>query len=114
MDAINIYKIIHVTGIALIAIGTGGMLANGTTRKSFAMAQGIGLLVMLVSGFGLLGRLGLGFPHFAIVKTVLWLVIGMLPMIFRKLKPPLGVAIAISLALVAVMAWLGVVKPTLW
>ena len=113
MDAINLYKIIHVTGIALIAFGTGGMLANGTARKSFATAQGIGLLVMLVSGFGLLARLGLGFPGFAIAKTVLWLVIGTLPVIFRKLKPPLGVAIAISLTLVAVMAWLGLTHGTL-
>ena len=112
MDA-NIYKIIHLTGISLLAIGVGGMMANGSTRKTFAMCQGIGLLVMLVSGFGLLAKLGLGYPTFAIVKTVLWLVIGMLPMIFRKLKPPLGVAIIISLTLVGIMAWLGVMKPWL-
>ena len=113
MDAIT-YKIIHLTGISLLAIGVGGMMANGSTRKTFAICQGIGLLVMLVSGFGLLAKLKLGYPHFAIVKTVLWLVIGMLPMIFRKLKPPLGVAIVISITLVGIMAWLGVMKPPLW
>ena len=135
MDAIT-YKIIHLIGISLLAIGVGGMMANGSTRKTFAICQGLGLLVMLVSGFGLLTKLGLGLPHFeilktelhpegerifrlgiphfAIVKTVLWLVIGMLPMIFKKLKPPLGVAIVISLTLVGIMAWLGVMKPALW
>ena len=109
-----IYKIIHLTGISALALGVGGMMAGGEKRKAFAILQGIGLVVMLVSGFGLLAKLGLGFPHFAIVKIVLWLVIGMLPMIFRKLKTPLPVCILVSLTLVAIMAWLGVVKPALW
>jgi len=109
-----IYKIIHLIGISALALGVGGMMAGGEKRKTFAILQGIGLLVMLVSGFGLLAKLGLGFPHFAIVKTALWLVIGMLPMLFRKLKTPLSVAILVSLTLVGIMAWLGVMKPALW
>lgn len=113
MDPIA-YKIIHLTGISALALGVGGMMAGGEKRKTFAMLQGIGLLVMLVSGFGLLSKLGLGFPPFAIVKLLLWLVIGMLPMVFRKLKTPLPVAILISLTLVGIMAWLGVMKPELW
>ena len=113
MDAIT-YKIIHLTGISLLALGVGGMMAGGEKRKTFAMLQGLGLVVMLVSGFGLLAKLGLGYPHFAIVKTVLWLLIGALPVIFRKLKTPLPAAILISLILVGTMAYLGVVKPALW
>ena len=110
MDALT-YKIIHITGIALLALGTGGMMAGGERRKAFAIAQGIGLLVMLISGFGSLAKLGLGYPHFAIVKTVLWVVIAMLPMIFRKLKTPLAAEILIVLILVGVMAYLGVTQP---
>ena len=109
-----IYKIIHLIGISILALGVGGMMAGGEKRRTFAMLQGIGLLVMLISGFGLLAKLKLGYPHFAIVKTVLWLLIGMLPVIFRKLKTPLPVAIVISIVLVGIMAWLGVVKPALW
>ena len=108
------YLIIHLTGISLLALGVGGMMAGGEKRKTFAMLQGLGLLVMLVSGFGLIAKLGGGFPHFAIVKIVLWLVIGMLPMLFRKLKTPLPAAILISLILVGTMAYLGVMKPLLW
>ena len=108
------YLIIHLTGISLLAIGVGGMLAGGEKRKTFAMLQGVGLLVMLVSGFGLLAKLGLGFPHFAIVKTALWILIGALPVLFRKLKTPLPAAILISLILVGTMAYLGVMKPLLW
>jgi hypothetical protein len=115
MDPLT-YKIIHITGIALLAMGTGGRLAGGERRKAFAIAQGIGLLVMLVSGFGLLAKLGLGFPHFAIVKTVLWVVIAMLPVLFRKLKTPLFAEILIVLILVGVLAYLGLAqpKPTFW
>ena len=116
----NFYKITHLIGISVIALGVGGMMAGGEKRKTFAILQGIGLLVMLVSGFGLLAWLAKlkltssYLPPFAIVKLVLWLVIGMLPMIFRKLKTPLPVCILISLTLVGIMAWLGVMKPALW
>ena len=113
MDA-TIYKIIHLTGIAAIALGVGGMMAGGSNRKPFAICQGVGLLVMLVSGFGLLAKLHLGYPHFAIVKTVLWVVIALLPMLARRLKLPLAAAMLISLTLVGIMAWLGVIKPALW
>ena len=113
MDALT-YKIIHLTGISVLALGVGGMMAGGEKRKTFAILQGIGLLVMIVSGFGMLAKLGLGYPHFAMVKTALWVLIAMLPVIFRKLKTPLPACILISLILVAVMAYLGVVKPALW
>lgn len=113
MDPI-FYKILHLIGISALALGVGGMLANGNNRKIFAICQGVGLLVMLVSGFGLLAKLQLGFPPFAILKTVLWVIIALLPMLVRKLKLPVAAAIGISLCLVGVMAWLGVTKPALW
>lgn len=108
------YKIIHLIGIAAVAIGLGGMMAGGENRRIFTILQGLALLVMLVSGFGLLARLHLGFPHFAMVKAVLWLVIGVLPVILRRLRVPIAGGMVISLTLIGIMAWLGVVKPALW
>jgi len=108
------YKIIHLIGVAALAMGVGGMMAGGEKRKLFSIVQGIALLVMLVSGFGILAKLKLGFPHFAIAKTVLWVVIGGMPVLLRKLKVPTIVGIAVSLTLVGLMAWLGVIKPALW
>jgi hypothetical protein len=110
----TVYKLIHLIGIAAVALGTGGMLASGSNRKTFAIWQGVGLLVMLVSGFGLLAKLHLGFPHFAIVKTILWVLLAVMPVILRKLKAPLSAAIVVSLTLVGILAWLGVAKPALW
>lgn len=110
------YKIIHLTGIAALALGIGGMMGDGGKRKAFAILQGVGLLVMLVSGFGLIAKIHphTAIPHYAIVKLILWLVIGLMPMLLRKMRAPLFVGVLISLTLVAVMAWLGVTKPALW
>ena len=108
------YKIMHLVGIAALFMGLGGLLAGSNRRTLFSILQGIGLLLMLVSGCGLLARLNLGFPHFAILKTGLWLVIGGLPVLFRRLKFPVILSILISLTLVSLMAWIGLTKPALW
>ena len=114
MDPISFYKFLHIIGLGAMLIGLGGMMAGGNNRKLFAIWQGVGLIILLVSGFGSLARQHMGFPHFAIVKTVLWLVIGMLPVILRKLSVPVAVAICISLTMLGIMAWLGIMKPALW
>ena len=108
------YQIIHLIGLAAIAIGTGGMMANGSNRKIFAIWQGVGLLVVLIAGFGMLAKGHLGFPSFAIVKTILWVVVAALPVILRKLNASISVAIVASLTLIGILAWLGVTKPALW
>lgn len=109
-----IYKILHITGIAAIAIGAGGMLASGSHRKAFGIWQGVGLLIMLITGFGMLAKAKLGFPSFAVVKTILWLVVGMMPVIARKAKLSAHGTIIVSLVLVGVLAWLGLTKPVFW
>lgn len=108
------YKIIHLIGIAGLALGLGGMLAGAASRRAFAILQGLSLLVMLVSGFGLLARLHLGFPHFAMVKILLWVVLGVMPVILRRARASVPAGITIYLVLIGALAWLGVVKPPLW
>jgi hypothetical protein len=108
------YQIIHLIGLATVALGTGGMMANADNKKLFAIWQGVGLIVILVSGFGMLAKGKLGFPHFAMAKTIVWLVLGMMPLIIRKLKMNVCLAIVISLTLVGIAAWLGLTKPLLW
>ena len=109
-----VYKIIHLLALAALMLGLGGMISGGANRKPFAILQGVALLVMLVSGFGLLAKLRLGFPHFAMVKTALWVVIGVLPVVLRRAKASITVSVLVTLALVGVLAWLGVTKPVLW
>jgi hypothetical protein len=117
MDPILIYKLLHIAGFAALFLGLGGMFALGDDssgkRKPFGMWHGIALIILLVSGFGMLARQKLGFPVFAMVKTVLWLVLGAMPVLARRkvLSPSLAIIVSILLALV--LAWLGLAKPWL-
>jgi hypothetical protein len=62
----------------------------------------------------MLAKAKLGFPSFAVVKTILWLVVGMMPVIARKAKLSAHGTIIVSLVLVGVLAWLGLTKPVFW
>ena len=108
------YRIIHLVGVAAVALGLGGIIANGANRKAFVILQGVALLVMLVSGFGMLAKHHLGFPHFAMVKLALLVVAGGLPTLFRKFQLPFAGAVTISLVLIGILAWLGTTMPALW
>ena len=76
------YKVLHLTGIFLLISGligafvttwSGQALTGKIKTFSFAM-HGMGLLFILVSGFGLLARLGLtqGLPVWAYIKLGIW------------------------------------------
>lgn len=102
MDALS-YKTLHVLGLFLVFTGLGGLMIQALTgsgenraaRRLAGLAHGIGLLIVLVSGFGGLAKLGVGFPGWAIVKIVIWVLIGGVIVLIRR-KP----------ALVGVLWWL--------
>lgn len=86
------YKILHIVGIVMVFMALGGLAlrrADGgeedkNGRRLVAIGHGIGLVIVLVSGFGLLAKLHLGFDPWVIGKLVIWLVLGgMLAMIRR-------------------------------
>ena len=60
------YKILHLTGLVLLFSGLVSLLTlkaigaevNGAAKKFSFIAHGIGLFLILLSGFGLLARLG--------------------------------------------------------
>ena len=45
-------------------------------KKWVSITHGVSMLVILVAGFGLLARLGLSLPGWAIAKLVIWLAFG--------------------------------------
>lgn len=87
MVSYEIYKFLHLIGIILMFSGLIGLLTMRThnitpagASKSFAfITHGIGLLLILVSGFGLLARLQLAqnMPNWAYFKIAIWLYFGM-------------------------------------
>lgn len=122
MLSYEFYKAIHIFGIILTFIGLAGMLVhvmNGGTRDTnrirglLAASHGVGLLLVLVAGFGLMARLGLftATPGWLMAKLLIWVVIGGLVMVPLR-KPDLAKPVWFLLpVLAAVAAYLAAAKP---
>ena len=87
-----VYKLLHIFGILLAFVSLGGLtfqaLAGGNGdrgRKLVSISHGVALLIILVSGFGLLAKLKLGFPFWVMLKIAIWLVVGGLVVAIRRL-----------------------------
>jgi hypothetical protein len=114
------YKVLHVLGISLILLALGGITMhtinggtkeNNTIRKKAMMAHGIGLLLVLVAGFGMLAKMGIhGFPTWVVIKAIIWLALGAFAALAykREFAPKVLVSLPI---LVVVATLIAQVKP---
>lgn len=115
------YKIIHVVGLILLFMALGSTLlesrAPGQKPPRAAMIlHGIGLLLMLVAGFGLLARTGITsfpWPIWVFVKFGVWVLLAALPIVVRKGLLPTAAGWIAAAALGGTAAWIGLatVKP---
>ena len=114
----DLYKVFHILGLFLVFAAVGGTIiqtvlggGNGRGRKLTGIAHGVGLLIVLVSGFGALAKLGLGFPLWAMVKIVIWLFFGVVVVLIRK-QPALAGFLWWALPVLgAFAAYLAIYKP---
>ncbi len=118
----SVYKLFHLLGIFMTFLSLGGLLLyaiNGGTkeqntwRKPVAITHGVGVLLLLVSGFGMLARLGMFWPlpGWTVVKLVIWLIFGGMTALIYK-GPDAGKTwwfIVLLLGLIA--AYLALMKP---
>lgn len=77
--SLSFYHLLHLLGLILVFIGFGALFTPDSRR---AMKwHGIGLLISLISGFGMLAKLGIfkSMPTWVWAKIGLWLVLGFLP-----------------------------------
>ncbi len=86
------YNVLHVFGILLAFVALGGLTLQAFAgqpgdrgRRLATISHGVALLAILVSGFGQLAKLGLGFPGWAWLKVAIWLVVGGLVVAIRRL-----------------------------
>ncbi len=77
------YKLLHIFGVllAFLALGGSTLLAavgsdHGRGRKLAGMTHGIALILVLITGFGLIASLGTGFPLWVWLKLGVWLLLG--------------------------------------
>ena len=112
----SFYQVLHIVGISMVFLGYGALLArsmaapeNVSVRKLGSITSGIGLLLILVAGFGLVAKLGYNYTeNWILVKFVIWLLLGGLIVLINR-KPQLAmllwcVLIALS-AIAAIMVY---------
>ena len=111
-----IYHILHFIGILMLFLGYGALLGrslagsdDARVKKLGSITSGIGLVLMIIAGFGLVAKLyGNSFEPWMIAKVVIWFVLGGLIALINR-KPALAlplwwVLIALG-ALAAVMVY---------
>ena len=122
MIAISIYKLLHILGIMMIFASLGGMIhyvINGGTKaqnrwqKAAAATHGLGMVLVLLGGFGMLARLGIHWPWpgWIFGKIIIWLILGgIIAFVYRL--PNAGKALwYIVLLLGALAAYLAIMQP---
>lgn len=128
------YKVLHFIGIITLFVGFGALIANvaagkqkGThERRTSALLHGIGLLLVLLGGFGMAAKAKLGvvaaseeaveaasqgLPGWFWAKVAVWVVLGGITALISK-KAKLGkLWLAVILVLGAIASYLGVAQP---
>lgn len=103
---VTFYHVLHLVSLfCLFGATFAAFAAPQPERRKFSLAaSGIASLLVLISGFGLLAKLHVGFPLWIVIKLVCWFVVsGLAGVAFRKreLIRPLTV-LTVVLAFVAV------------
>jgi hypothetical protein len=117
----QVYKLMHFLGVFLLLSALAGVAfsvmvsdySKHPGRRLAAMLHGIGLLLILIGGFGMLARLGIvgGLPGWIYAKLVLWLVLGA-SLFLVKRRPALAKLIWLASGLLAFSAgWIALYKP---
>jgi hypothetical protein len=119
MFSYEIYKVLHILGVLMVVTGlvSGSVVSwvdNAThpARKLSAMTSGIGLMIVLLAGFGMLARLQIspGQP-WVTGKLSIWLLLGAFPVIARKLKMKAPIFWATVVLLASFAGYLAIYKP---
>lgn len=84
--SLSFYKVIHILGLLLVFNGLAAIwgvnVVGGTPSKrrriGLSLMHGLGLAALLISGFGMLAKLGYlsDIPTWAIIKSLIWLAMG--------------------------------------
>lgn len=121
------YKVLHLLGVIFLFTAVGGSVflrlesaqravdeLGAGARKLTGIVHGVALLLILVSGFGILAVLDLmegGIPGWVWWKLGIWLALGAALPVARKVPRAAGVLWWLLPLLGAVAAWLGIVQP---
>lgn len=112
----EIYLYLHIVGLVLTAytLGVAFYRSSGQDKRKWPMMlNGIGILLILLGGFGMAAKMGFmtSFPVWMLIKIGLWVVLAGLPFFLRKAKTDPAIAGIVQIAILALAAYLGIFKP---
>jgi len=116
----DFYKIVHFLGIFMVFSALGGQITqslNGNdskkmpSRRWIAIYHGLGLLLVLVAGFGMIAKLQVGFPGWVIGKMIIWVALGGVGALAARKQNLAGMIWAAVLLLGLTAAYLAHYKP---
>ncbi len=112
----SLFKILHLIGVFMVLVSLEGLIVLGVVedsrwRKLAGMTNGIGLVVVFIGGFGLLGLLQLGWPGWIFVKILIWLLFAVMMVLARRVPQSGKYLWWGSLLLAGIAAYLANFKP---
>ena len=120
MISYTVYKTLHLLGLMMVFLALGGAALhamNGGTRETnqrrgwTAAWHGTGLFLLLLGGFGMLARLGLGLTGWVWGKLVVWVLLGA-ALVLALRRPRLGRTVWLGSAVLGLLAvYLALYKP---
>ena len=114
------YKQIHLLAILMVFLAFGALVilarSGGTDRafrKMASITHGVGLVLALISGFGLAARLGVQLSSgWVIVKLVIWLLLGAGIAVLKRVPSTMTFALWWTLILLGgIAAHMAISKP---
>lgn len=116
--SILFYKVFHIIGILMLFLGIGGAIIrsaidskNAKLEKFVLLNHGIGMLIILIAGFGQLAKLGMVFTSWVVIKIIIWLIMGALIMPIKKMPEKSSIWWYTALILGALAAYMAIYKP---
>jgi hypothetical protein len=120
MFSYQFYKFFHIAGLTLLVSGLFLVLSHffqnpspeKSLRKMGFLFHGLGLMLILVSGFGMAARLGLvsGLPEWVYVKIAIWILAGALVALIKRKAEKIRLIVSLILGLVFAAGYVAIFK----
>jgi hypothetical protein len=107
--SLYLYKVIHLLGVILLFLGlASALMPEGSQHRKIGLRfHGIGLILLLLGGFGLIAKMQieLATAWWVWAKLVLWLGFGAMPLIGKRglMPTPAAWTLAILFGLIAIL-----------
>ena len=105
-------KTLHIAGVIGLFTSLGALLAESSPvcKKRATILHGISLLLIAVAGFAMLRKPPMD-QHWWMVEAVIWLYLGVVPVLVKRTSVPRPLLLVLSLLAGATAAYLGMAKP---